>query len=94
MGIANTLIRPIVTEKSSSQLGNDRTYTFEVGIDSNKHQIQDAVESFYGVQVDRVRTMIVRGKLKRHGRHYGKRKNWKKAYVTLSEGNAIDLYEA
>lgn len=94
MGLVDTLIRPIVTEKSSAQLGNDRTYTFEVGIDSNKYTIKSAVESFYGVEVERVRTMVIRGKIKRYGRHYGKRKNWKKAYVTLSEGHAIDLYEA
>ena len=93
MELKNTLIRPIITEKTSLYLGNDRTYCFEVGLDANKFQIRKAIESFYGVEVEKVRTLVVRGKVKRFGRHYGKRKNWKKAYVTLSEGHALNLYE-
>jgi large subunit ribosomal protein L23 len=57
-------------------------------------QIKKAIEQFYGVEVDAVRTLVVRGKVKRHGRHFGKRRNWKKAYVTLGEGHQINLYEA
>ncbi len=93
MEVKDILIRPIITEKSTTALGNDRAYAFEVGVGANKVQIKRAIESFYGVKVDRVRTLIVRGKIKRFGRHYGKRKNWKKAYVTLAEGNTINLYE-
>ena len=52
-----------------------------------------AIEHFYGVQVESVRTLVVRGKVKRFGRHFGKRKNWKKAYVTLTDGNSINIYE-
>ena len=55
-------------------------------------RIKRAIEAFYGVQVDTVRTMIVRGKTKRFGRHFGKRKNWKKAYVTLAEGETINVF--
>ena len=51
------------------------------------------MEQFYGVEVDEVRTIQMRGKVKRFGRHYGKRKNWKKAYVTLAEGHEIPLFE-
>jgi large subunit ribosomal protein L23 len=93
MELSDILVRPIVTEKSTSDLGSDRTYAFEVGISANKVQISKAVKSFYGVDVDDVRTMIVRGKVKRFGKHHGRRSNWKKAYVTLSEGHELNLYE-
>ena len=93
MELKDTLIRPIITEKSTTFLGNERTYAFEVGLSTNKLQVKKAIESFYGVEVDSVRTLVIRGKLKRFGRHFGKRKNWKKAYVTLSEGHSINIYE-
>ncbi len=93
MQIKDTLVRPLVTEKSTTALGSDRTYAFEVSIDASKPQIRRAVEGFYGVAVERVRTLVVRGKVKRFGRRFGKRKNWKKAYVTLSEGHELNLFE-
>ena len=91
-GLRDILIRPILTEKSSGDdiMGN-RTYVFEVGLNSNKPQIKAAVEQYFDVQVDKVRTLIVRGKIKRFGRMFGKRSNWKKAYVQLSEGHEIEL---
>ncbi len=67
--------------------------TFEVARDSNKVEIRKAVQELFGVEVDGVRTMIVRGKTKRWGRWLGKRKNWKKAYVTLKEGEKINFFE-
>ncbi|MEO0600044.1 MAG: 50S ribosomal protein L23 [Myxococcota bacterium] len=94
MLIKDTLIRPLVTEKSTSLLGTDRSYAFEVAIDATKPQIRKAIEAFYGVEVESVRTLIMRGKLKRFGRRFGKRKNWKKAYVTLSEGHELNLFES
>ena len=92
MGLRNILIRPILTEKSSGDdiMGN-RTYVFEVGLNANKPQIKSAVEQYFDVEVDKVRTLIVRGKIKRFGRMFGKRSNWKKAYVQLSEGHEIEL---
>lgn len=93
MDMKDTLVRPIITEKSSSLLGNDRTYAFEVKVASNKVDVKQAIEAFYGVEVESVRTLIVRGKVKRFGRHTGRRKNWKKAYVTLKDGHQINLYE-
>jgi large subunit ribosomal protein L23 len=72
----------------------ENTYLFEVGTGANKIQIRQAVESVFGVRVDDVRTLNVRGKNKRFGRHTGKRSNWKKAYVTLAEGNTLDFFEA
>jgi large subunit ribosomal protein L23 len=59
---------------------------------SNKSQIKDAVEQYFGVKVENVRTLIVRGKEKRFGRFLGKRSNWKKAYVRLAAGDSIDIY--
>lgn len=91
MLLKDTLVRPLVTEKTTSGLGNDRTYVFEVTVDCDKAQIRSAVESFYGVKVEAVRTAVVRGKNKRFGRHYGKRKNWKKAYVTLEQGQTLNV---
>ena len=58
----------------------------------NKQQIKDAIESYFQVEVEDVRTLIVRGKEKRTGRFRGMRSNWKKAYVTLKEGSEIDIF--
>ncbi len=93
MLLKDTLIRPLVTEKTTAFLGTDRTYAFEVGVGSTKGQVKSAVEDFYGVKVDAVRTLVMRGKSKRFGRHYGRRKNWKKAYVTLADGESINIFE-
>ena len=93
MELKDVLVRPLVTEKSTTWLGTDRTYAFEVGIATNKIQIKKAIESYYGVEVDVVRTINMRGKSKRFGRRMGKRSNWKKAYVTLSEGHELPLFE-
>jgi large subunit ribosomal protein L4 len=68
-------------------------YTFEVDLDANKLQIKDAVETLFKVTVRDVRTLIVRGHMKRMGRGYGKLQNWKKAIVTLPEGETIDFFE-
>ncbi|MEQ1564075.1 MAG: 50S ribosomal protein L23 [Myxococcota bacterium] len=93
MLLKDTLVRPLVTEKTTSLLGTDRTYAFEVALDATKPMIKHAIELHYGVQVDSVTTAVVRGKVKRFGRFHGKRKNWKKAFVTLSEGQTLNLFE-
>lgn len=93
MNISEILVRPIVTEKTTSQLSSEDEYAFEVGIDSNKIQIQNAIEAFYGVDVLDVRTSVVRGKVKRRGRSFGRRKNWKKAYVRVAAGQTINLFD-
>ena len=90
--LKDTLVRPLVTEKSTNGLGTDHTYAFEVAITATKPQIKRAIEDFYGVEVDVVRTSIMRGKLKRFGRHIGKRSNWKKAFVTLAVGQSLNLF--
>ena len=65
---------------------------FEVAKRANKIEIRKAVEMVFGVRVDKVRTMVVRGDIRRVGRYYGKTRQWKKAVVTLHPGDSIDLY--
>lgn len=91
---SQTIIRrPLVTEKSTQQKEANRQYVFEVNPDANKVEIQHAVEHLFKVKVQEVRTLNVLGKLKRLGRRYGKRPDWKKATVTLKEGFRIDFFE-
>ncbi len=92
--IHEILIRPLVTEKAVAGESTINTYIFEVGETANKHQIKDAVERFFNVQVEDVRTVRVRGKIKRFGRFYGRRSHWKKAYVKLASGQTLNFFEA
>jgi large subunit ribosomal protein L23 len=88
------ILRPIVTEKTARLEAGQNTYTFQVGVGANKLQIKDAIERLFGVDVDDVRTVNVRGKTKRVGRYQGRRSDWKKAYVTLADGELIQLFES
>ena len=85
--------RPMITEKSTRQKEEGRQYVFEVEQDANKIEIQSAVERLFKVKVIQVRTSNVLGKVKRLGRRQGKRADWKKAIVTLREGDRIDFFE-
>jgi large subunit ribosomal protein L23 len=85
--------RPLITEKSTQQKEANRQYVFEVDPDANKIEIQHAIEHLFKVKVQEVRTCNVLGKLKRLGRKYGKRPDWKKATVTLKAGSRIDFFE-
>jgi large subunit ribosomal protein L23 len=85
--------RPLITEKSTQQKETNHQYTFEVQHDANKIEIQSAVERLFKVKVVQVRTCKVLGKVKRLGRKFGKRPDWKKAIVTLKEGDRIDFFE-
>ncbi len=82
--------KPIITEKATlaSEHG---AVVFEVAIEANKPQIKEAVESLFNVKVKAVNTTITKGKVKRFRGMLGKRKDIKKAYVTLEEGNTIDV---
>ena len=82
--------KPIVTEKTT-MASESGAVVFEVAIDSNKPSIKEAVESLFGVKVKAVNTTITKGKAKRFRGMLGKRKDIKKAYVTLEEGNTIDV---
>jgi len=86
------ILRPLMTEKSAMATEADNTYAFEVGKDATKIEIKEAVERLFDVRVATVRTMVVRGKVKRFGRHYGKRPNWKKAYVTVDGDEVLNVY--
>lgn len=87
------ILRPLITEKSTSQKEEARQYAFEVDRNANKIEIKEAVEYLFKVKVDKVRTLNVLGKVKRLGRKYGKRPDWKKAIVTLREGDRIEFFE-
>ena len=85
--------RPLITEKAERGRETDQQYAFEVHRDATKIQVKNAVEKLFGVHVTGVRTSIARGKNKRVGRNIGRRPNWKKAIVTLKEGETISLFE-
>ena len=85
--------RPLITEKAERGRETDQQYAFEVHRDATKIQVKTAVEKLFGVHVTAVRTSISRGKNKRVGRSMGRRPNWKKAIVTLREGETISLFE-
>ena len=87
------ILRPIMTEKSMRQKEELNTVAFRVRPDANKVEIRTAVETVFSVKVAAVRTASFEGKLKRMGRHEGRRRDWKKAIVTLQPGHKIDLVE-
>lgn len=85
--------KPLVTEKSMDQM-EDRKYTFEVAKSATKPEIKKAVEEIFGVKVQVVNTMNMRGKLKRQGAHQGRRPSWKKAIVKLTEDSkSIEFFD-
>jgi large subunit ribosomal protein L23 len=87
------IIKPIVTEKSMDDI-SEKKYTFKVMKDANKIQIKNAVETVFGVKVEKVFTMNMNGKLKRMGKTIGRRANWKKAIVKLTpESKTIEFFE-
>nr|WP_242965140.1 50S ribosomal protein L23 [Petroclostridium xylanilyticum] len=87
------IIRPIISERSMDQVA-DRKYTFAVALNANKIEIKKAVEELFGVKVESVNTLRVLGKIKRMGMHSGKRPDWKKAIVKLTEDSkAIEIFE-
>jgi len=84
--------RPVISEKSTILSERDNKYVFEVSLDANKIQIKKAVEDIFKVGVTKVRTMRMRGKLKRVRLQYGRTPEWKKAIVTLKKGDSIELF--
>jgi large subunit ribosomal protein L23 len=91
--ISQILVRPLVTEKSHEQLDRHGAYTFVVANDANKIEIAHAIEKQFNVKVKDVRTMRYAGKEKRMGRFVGRKASWKKAVVTLAEGDSIEIFE-
>jgi large subunit ribosomal protein L23 len=89
----NVIVRPLLTERSTILKEKFNQYIFETRLDAAKPDIKAAVESLFKVNVQNVRTMIVRGKFRRFGKGGGMRPDWKKAVVTLKEGQKIDFAE-
>ncbi len=87
------IIRPIITEHSYDMMEKN-TYTFEVAKDSNKVEIAQAIQAIFGVKVVKVNTLNVKPKPKRMRYQAGKTRTWKKAMVTLAEGETIELFNA
>ena len=91
--LSKVIKRPMITEQGSMMREMHNQYIFKVAPEANKLEIRQAVEHFFGVKVTQVRTMNYRGKIKRMGRHSGKRADWKKAVVTLAKDDSIDLFD-
>ena len=85
--------RPLITEKTNIQKESYNQITFEVDRRANRVEVKRAVENIFNVRVASVRTLQVKGKLKRRGRILGKRRDWKKAIVKLMPGERIDFFE-
>ena len=85
--------RPVALTEKAAKLKQHNKVVFEVAMDANKIQIKSAVETLFNVKVSDVNTLVQRGKNKRMGRQMAKRRNWKKAIVTLQEGNDIQFFE-
>jgi large subunit ribosomal protein L23 len=89
----DVILAPVVSEKSYALIDEGR-YTFIVHPSTNKTEIKQAIESIFGVKVVSVNTLNRKGKTKRFGLTYGKRKDTKRAVVTLAEGESIDIFES
>ena len=89
---AQVILSPVITEKSTGLKDTSRILCFKVAPKARKVEIRIAVESLFKVKVAHVRTLRVHGKYKRVGRYEGRRPDWKKAYVTLAEGEKMIEY--
>lgn len=91
MHYGDIIIAPVITEKSSAVSSNGKTYVFKVNKNANKFQITDAIEKAFNVKVAKITTLNTKPKDRRVGRYTGKTKTYKKAYVTLVDGDKIEL---
>lgn len=89
MKLTDVIRRPLITEKTTSLREDGRTIVFEVAREANKIDVKRAVEGLLGAKVADVRTALAHGKMKRQGKFVGRRSDWKKAYVTLREGEKL-----
>ena len=89
--IYNTIVRPLLTERSTILKEKFNQYLFETSLTSTKPEIKKAIEDLFKVTVEDVRTMVVRGKFRRFGKGGGMKSDWKKAFVTLKAGQKIDF---
>lgn len=88
----NIILRPLLTEKSTTQMEIGNKISFKVAREATKYQIRAAVEELFGVKVANVNTMVVPGKPKRFGRQFNRTTGYKKAIVTLAEGEVLDFF--
>ena len=88
-----TVVAPLVTEKSSAAYAARKEYAFRVDPRATKPQIKKAIEALFKVTVTDVRTLVLPAKRRTYGRYAGRRPAWKKAIVSLKEGDAIDVFE-
>jgi len=93
MNLTDIVKGPIITEKLDKAREHYHHYSFLVAREANKTEIRHAIEKLFKVNVTEVRTAIVRGKTKHVGKTIGKRPNWKRAVISLKEGQSIDLFE-
>ena len=91
MHYGDIIIGPVITEKSAVVSSNGQTYVFKVNKKANKYQIKDAIEKAFGVRVVKINTLNTKPKNKRVGRYTGETKTYKKAYITVAEGDKIEL---
>jgi large subunit ribosomal protein L23 len=84
--------RPKITEKGEKMRERHRAYPFEVAAHANKIEVRHAIEALFKVKVTAVRTQSYRGKVRRVGRSFGRRPDWKKAIVVLAEGHTIENF--
>ncbi|HBH79605.1 MAG TPA: 50S ribosomal protein L23 [Nitrospira sp.] len=94
VGLHWILVQPLLTEKITGLREKNNTVGFVVHPEANRVQVKQAVESLLKVKVEKVNLMNVRGKMKRLGRFAGRRSDWKKAFVTLKEGEKLEMYES
>ena len=92
--LMHILRAPVISEKSSAAQQDKNTLVFKVLKDATKDEIKAAVETVFNVKVEAVRTLNFQGKVRRTARGFGKRSDWKKAYVTLPEGTQLDIEDA
>jgi large subunit ribosomal protein L23 len=88
------ILQPLITEKSTKMKETENAIVFVVNRKANKIEIKQAIQKMFDVRVETVRTMNMHGKVKRMGRFEGKRPDWKKAIVTLKEGESVDFLES
>jgi large subunit ribosomal protein L23 len=93
MSLEGLILSPLITEKGTSVGEKANQVVFRVRCDASKDKIRDAVEQFFKVTVVKVRTMNFMGKERRRGVSKGRQMNWKKAYVTLKQGDRIEFFE-
>lgn len=89
--LLNVIRAPHVSEKASNAMEKSNTLVLKVAKDATKLEIKQAVQKLFEVEVKDVNTLVVKGKVKRHGQRIGRRSDWKKAYVTLKKGQNLDL---